>query len=131
MAKKINNAIEKMVCNEEFLGDWLSTATYGNYNFVVSVHKDTSDEVYNKAREDSPYRESTWSRVLLGGGSLSVYEVEEDEYHKMTLENILEGFLTFMMKYPKMYAELVEDGGDLISADGLLQCIIFGDIIYG
>ena len=132
---KINSIQE--VLTKQFLSDWLATATCGSFWCECETHKDTSDEVYNKAKENNDWREDKWADILLNGGSLNVIDVEEAEdgneeaEHKMTLEDIEKALVPFMLNYPSQWAAIKDETMDLYDADAFLQFVIFGDVIYG
>lgn len=127
----------KEVLTKEFLSDWLSTATYGSFWCNCSTHKDTSDELYKKAKEKNECREDIWAYILLHGGSINVVDVEELEdgneeaEHKVMLRDIENALPLFMLNYPKQWAAIMDETMDLYDADALLQFIVFGDLIYG
>lgn len=127
----------KEVLTKEFLSDWLSTATYGSFWCDCSVHKDTSDEIYDEARNSNNCREDKWADVLLNGGSLNICDIEECEEgneegeHKMALADIEKALPLFILNYPTQWAAIMDETYDLYDADALLQFVVFGDVIYG
>ena len=126
---KINSV--KDLFTHEFLMDILCTARYGSFWFTCSVHIDTTDETYNAAKEKWNCREDIWADCLLNGGYLNICDLEEDEEHKVGLGDIVKGFEIVMLNYPQMYANIREENYDLYDADAVIQCAVFGDLIYG
>lgn len=52
--------------------------------------------------------------------------------HTITRESIHRGINIMADKWPAHFADMVsEDGGDAITADVFLQCVVLGDIVYG
>ena len=128
----------KELFTKEFLVDILSTASYGSFWFDCSVHKDTPDDVYKKAKKENECREEIWADCLLGGACLNICDVEEcadndtDEgEHKVGLNDIVKGFEIVMLNYPQMYANIREENYDLYDADAVIQCAVFGELVYG
>lgn len=127
----------KELFNHEFLTDLLSTASYGSFWFDCAVHEDTPDEVYENAKDKWECREDIWADCLLNGGYINICDVEECEedsdegQHKIGLDDIVKGFEIVMLKYPKMYAAIMDETYDLYDADAVIQCAVFGDLVYG
>ena len=132
---KINSV--KDLFTHEFLMDILCTASYGSFWFECSVHKDTPYEVYKTAKENFECREDIWTDCLLNGGYIDICDVEEcdgetdDREYKIGLDDIVKGFEIVMLKYPQLYANIMEETYDIYDADAVIQCAVFGDIIYG
>lgn len=126
----------KELLNQEYLSEILSTATYGSFWCDCSVHKDTPDDVYNKAKEIYECREDIWAYCLLNGGYLNICDVEtceeegEEGEHKVGLDDIVKGFEIVMLNEPNIYAAIRGDNYDLYDADAVIQCAVFGDITY-
>lgn len=60
-------------------------------------------------------------------GKLTVYDREDDKDHELTLEKLLNGW----KKYAEDHNADDFDEYDGISADCIMQYVIFGDVIYG
>lgn len=120
----------KEVFNQEFLMNLLCTASCNSFWFTCSVHEDTPKSVINKAKS-LECCEDKWAYCLLHGGSINIYDFEEATDHKLTLKQIIDGFKIVMLNYPKMYAAIMDKTYDLYDADAVIQCAVFGDIIYG
>ena len=128
-AKRIKSL--KSLFNQEFLTDLLCTAMYDSSWFTCSVHKDTKYEVYKDANEKNMCIEDVWAYVLLNGGYINVCDEEEGEEHRLALKDIIKGFENVMYNYPTMYANIRNEDYDLYDADAVIQCAIFGEIVYG
>ena len=132
---KINSV--KDLFNQEFLCDLLSTASCGSFWFHCGVHKDTPSKIYKNARKKYECAEDIWAYCLLHGGFINIVDVEENEenpengQHKISLEDIIKGMKIVILNYPKIYAALMDESADLFDADAVIQCSVFGDIIYG
>jgi hypothetical protein len=64
--------------------------------------------------------------------SIAVWDSEdEDKRHVVTREMVTKGVQTMAEKYPDHFKDLVTMEGDANTGDVLLQCIVFGELIYG
>lgn len=52
-------------------------------------------------------------------------------YTRVDLESIQKGISVMAKKYPHHFKNFVSDDGDAETGDVLLQCIVFGKIVYG
>ena len=131
--EKINleEEVKKIVSDKEFLVNLLSTATFSSFWAGVSVHKDTDKEVVKDARDNNECMEEVWADVLLKGGYLDVEDFEEEVSHKISLDDVINGFIILMLKYPTNYANIMDENDDYYDADAWLQCTVFGEVIYG
>jgi hypothetical protein len=129
----VNITSIKEIFTQEFLTNLLSTASYGSPWFVFQVHKDTDDKTYNEATSLYECREDRWAYILFNGGSLNIVDVddEDEEEHKVTLEDIIRGFEIVMLNYPEQYCSLMTENDDFYDADAVIQCAIFGELTYG
>lgn len=120
----MEDRIKKIVKNREWLTNWLSDAFYTSPWFVVSNYYPPSKSSSDVCREEK------WASALLNGGYIIVYDPEEDEEHKVTLEDIIKGFGKFIFDCPEQYANMMTENYDFYDADCLLQIVIFGEVTY-
>lgn len=75
------------------------------------------------------------SDIPFFGGALKVipfeYDVDADKIKLVTMDTLREGLAILSEKYPHHAADIVNDNPDAGTGDALLQCAIFGDLIYG
>jgi hypothetical protein len=65
------------------------------------------------------------------GGSLGIVSTEPDsEVFRLDLKSIGQGLDALATKYPRHFADLINENTDAITADVLLQCCLFGELIY-
>jgi len=65
------------------------------------------------------------------GGSLGIVTNEPaSNVFRLDLEAIAQGLEVMASKYPRHFADLVNENTDAITADVLLQCCLFGELIY-
>lgn len=65
---------------------------------------------------------------------LTVYDHEAEEKpvkHSLTLGKVKKGLQILAKKYPHHWAAILEENTDMYTADAIVQCALFGDIIYG
>lgn len=55
----------------------------------------------------------------------------EDTDHDITRADIQKGLAILAEKYAWRLAEIVDEDGDAETADVFLQCVVFGEIVYG
>ena len=121
------------------LSDLLSVATYGNgWPAIKAFKSDAEKGLFNQCE----CREDKWATALLKGKGVVVYdcyeldEAETDEEraaarHEITLADVKRGLDLMKEKYPRHWADLVEENDDLITGDVWLQLTVFGELIYG
>ena len=65
------------------------------------------------------------------GGSLGIVSTEPaSAVFRLDLKSIRRGLEDLATKYPRHFADLVNEDTDAITADVLLQCCLFGELIY-
>jgi len=77
------------------------------------------------------------AKLLSGTATALVYESEgphdgkRDGHHERTGEKVRAGLQVLASKYPHHLADIVGDNSDCVTSDVLVQCALFGEIIYG
>jgi hypothetical protein len=65
------------------------------------------------------------------GGSIGIVSTElSSDLFRLDLKSIRRGLQDLATKYPRHFADLVNENTDAITADVLLQCCLFGELIY-
>ena len=72
---------------------------------------------------DYPLNEGGVVRMVSTGAKPEMFELR--------LDVIARGLNVLANRYPRHFADLVNENGDLTTADVLLQCCVFGELIYG
>lgn len=135
----------KELFTHEFLTDLLCTASYGSFWFdgECLIYTDIANvahpsqkalkqkELYDSASKKYDCREDIWADILLNGGEFYIFDVEEDERHTITLDDIIKGFKIVRDKYPHFYKDIMEENYDLFGADAVIQCAVFDELVYG
>lgn len=115
---------------KETLVNILSTATYGS-DWLTILRPKKYD---NLLKEESECREEKWADILLGGGYIVAFAYDGDDEptrHEVTLDKMKKGLDVLQKDYPKDYADLVTENDDYYTGSNLMQCVLFGEVIYG
>ena len=65
------------------------------------------------------------------GGSIGIVSTEpSSNVFRLDLKSIRRGLEDLATKYPRHFADLVNENTDAITANVLLQCCLFGELIY-
>jgi hypothetical protein len=65
------------------------------------------------------------------GGSIGIVSSEPaSDVFRLDLKSIGRGLELLATKYPRHFADLINENTDAITADVLLQCCLFGELIY-
>ena len=122
----------KHFLSHQGLEDLFSVATYGNGWPDIEVRAEDRD-LLKGVKNDC--LEGTWASVLLKGGTLLVHDLyaedDDQETYELSLEGVKNGLKLMREKYPRHWADLVEENDDLITGDCFLQLAVFGEWIYG
>ena len=108
----------------------LSVATYNSDWLSIRRPK----KYDNLVKEESECREEKWADILLGGGYIAAYAYEDEEEptrYKVTLEMMKKGLDVFQSECPQDYADLITENEDYYTCSNFMQCVIFGEVIFG
>lgn len=115
-----------VVITKQDIDDIMVSALEGGINYWCKAAKVVEDKYYGEFASDQISR----------GGSLRLYDYEEDEQYILTLEKFLNGVqLAFKEGYGDNWYS--EDGRldvaniDAESADIIVQLALFGEVVYG
>lgn len=56
---------------------------------------------------------------------------DKNRKHKLSIDKLKRGLLVLREKYPRHFADIITESGDAETGDALVQCALFGDIVYG
>jgi hypothetical protein len=86
--------------------------------------------------KDRVYRHTDYA--LNPGGALAVSDYKGVDGDKMSmtvrrldLDTIKKGLELMAKEHPRHFGDLVSEGGDACTGDVLLQCCLFGKLVYG
>lgn len=107
---------------KEEIGDFIVTMFEGGSNYWV--------DSITISREECP--DAEYFDVVMEGGQIAVVELEGDGSEQILNKKVLDrGVDILLQRYPRYFRELVTGEWDVEAADALLQCSLFGDIVYG
>lgn len=75
---------------------------------------------------DGERREPQWTSVLVECG-----DDGKRKRHKLSMQKLLDGIAVCARKCPNQFAAFLADRGDMHTADAIIQCALFGDVVYG
>jgi len=98
------------------------------YGIALDYDKDDYDSAKGKVK-DGCY-EDVLMQVLLDGKSLLFVDEESDdsEFHEVFLDDVLTGVVK---ADPDVLFNIINERDDAFDADYVLQCVVFGEVIYG
>ncbi len=70
------------------------------------------------------------------GGSVNLeiidgYDVKGKTQFNLTYKKLLTGLKVMQKEYPRHWANFIRDTGDAETGDVLIQCALFGEIVFG
>ena len=120
---------------------WISMAFEGGSNYWID-HAEIPQEVCDKYKRSRNLCEDlsdcqeqgvyNWTHQIpfLEGGEVTIVSYEGVKY-SLNRDGIETGIMLMAEHSPRHFNDLVDEGGDSITADVLLQYSLFGTVIYG
>lgn len=111
----------------ERVKDMLCCAIEGGSNYWV----DSLNRMGGITREQAEYRQDV---PFVEGGWLELVEKNEDgegRKFEIRLPDIIRGLKVMAQKYPRAWKDFMYENDDAETGDIFLQCICFGEVIYG
>ena len=125
--------LEKKESEELFHGA-LCSIQLGHYGVSLDYNDKDGDAVREQWKKDTPdntiCREDVWMGILKNGGKLKFIDEEGDGAYtkEITIKDVHEK----VQKTPINHlVDAIEERGDAISDDCILQTVIWDDIIFG
>jgi hypothetical protein len=119
----------------EQISDALCSAIEGGSNYWYSI--DRAIEPSEWQFDSEPQRDGQhWLHdyPLNPGGALLMSDTTEDNEHgtmRLDSESIQRGLTVLAEKYSWHMQDILQENADADTGDALLQCCLFGEIIYG
>lgn len=129
MENEILKVEMNLIVTQEDIDDIVCGALEGGINYWCYRAEVVEDKYFGE------YASEQISR----GGSLNLYDSEEDAVHLLTKENFMEGLRKYLQNpHPYDITEGTKEGlkidtcqADATVCDMIIQYAIFGDVIYG
>lgn len=80
---------------------------------------------------DLPCIEDKLWAYLEAGHKVQCYDQEDGQKFWLTWAMILEGIRVFVQDFSNHYEDFLTENDDAVTADVWLQCVCFGDVVYG
>jgi hypothetical protein len=118
----------------------LECGSYATFGVDTAKYVKPADEkLYWMSEEDKqegkPFRHVQYP--LSEGGAATLYcrydeeEGEEDRRFTLDLTAVKRGLGRLFVQYPRLYADVLQENDDALTADAFLQCCLLGDVVYG
>lgn len=126
----------KYELNKEHLVDIFEVASYGS-DWLSFTYKD-NDVNNSLIRQESEDMSSVIADIVLGGGT--IVAVDWSDYddndkpgkeYNIDFKSMKDGFQKFIEEQPQDYADLVNGREDYYTCNNFMQCVMFGEVIYG
>ena len=134
----------------EELVDILSTASYDcswmcisaeeKWGAIIPYEKIAQLKLAKEHRGETYCPEDKWADILLNGGTIVAFdfydkddEGDEGKPYLITLETFLGGLESAYAECPDSMTEVEKFDGsaDYYDANNVVQCIMFGEVVYG
>jgi hypothetical protein len=117
--------------SEEMFYDALCNAVGTGYmqNYGLEINYNKDDYAAAKSKLIDPCWEEVLMQILRDGKTLSFKDREDnDELHSITLTDVHERVQNTPVSH---LLAAIEENGDVITADVILQTVFFNDIVFG
>jgi len=104
----------------------LVSATEGGSNYWYMIQNHNAKEVEHKYFQEVPLKENGFLMIDDEQGEKTLKEPV-----RVDLKSLKTGYSIFKEKYPTHYADLIKENDDATTGDVFLQCVVFGEVIYG
>lgn len=101
----------------------------GSYATFGVVDSNAYQRAWNKADDDEHAKDCFADVVLFNRYTES--DGDQEVHFALTDEALVAGFEIMMEKYDHLAGDIISEEGDAITGDAFLQCVVFGEIIYG
>ena len=121
--------------SEQHFFDALCNAVGTGYMDGYGLELEAGHEAYKAAKQkllsqggDSPCYEDILMQILRDGGSLTFKDTECDDEYTVTLKDVHDRVAKTPIKH---LLDAVNEDGDVVTADAILQTVFFEEIIFG
>lgn len=114
--------------SEERVQDILTSAFEGGSNYWYMIDKFIYPEGQTKESLGITFQHV---ELPFKGGALMISSDGDMPVAKLDLDAITKGLQILAEKYPLHWADIINHNDDADTGDALLQCALFGEIIFG
>lgn len=109
--------------NEGMLHDQLVSAIEGGSNYWARINVGKHEPGWRN------YFTAEFTVTEPGGKATNGTPIEGTL--KMSIPKLIEGLKVLATKYPHHFSDVINESGDATTGDVLVQCALFGEIIFG
>lgn len=108
----------------------------------------TEEQLHNEITSAIEGGTQYWARVNVGAhqagwanyftATFTVIEISDEkagvvegQSYTLSIEKLLKGLVVLRDKYPHHFCDILKEDGDATTGDVLVQCALFGEIVYG
>ena len=114
---------------KEIVENIIGNAFYGMNYWAEGMYIKNWGEVVKEETEDLCSSE-LYTEILCNGGSLRVVDLDDEEY-ELNASKLCNGIKTVLRKYSHLADMSNLEEVDSQGAECIIQCALYGDIIYG
>jgi hypothetical protein len=121
----------------ELLSGVLCSALEGGSNYWYWIDEFVEPSAWLFESEPKPEKGTHYAQdyALNPGGALIISDQgdddEDQEAKRLDTEAIQRGLIILAEKYPHHFANILSENYDAYTGDALLQCSLFGELVYG
>jgi hypothetical protein len=125
---------------EQRLRDMLTCALEGGSNYWYVINDDAciyplglcfDDFVEGGKMQLKDYHHPYELLPFVPGCALAIEDKHEKKMHLLDRAALLKGLEVLAQKYPRHFADMMQENDDADTGDCYLQCCLFGEMIYG
>ena len=116
-----------MFISKQTLSDVICAGIEGGIQYWADIMNVTAPE-----KVTFPEATKLLTACMNKGGVVHIADVEdESEQWELTYEKLKAGLEVMKTKYPWHYKNITSDNADAETGDVLIQCALFGEIVFG
>lgn len=109
----------KLEVSEQNIEDTIISAFEGGIGYWA--------QLVETSQGDEPY----YKKAMSDGHHVKIRDICGEGEYFINLTSIRQGLTVMADKYPKHLHDIITERGDAYTGDALIQCAVFGEIIYG
>ena len=104
----------------QLVEDTLETAFYGGIAYWAQIKR-------LNVQSNVPLSELAMQKCIV----ITIFDKESGKEFTLTREKVIEGLKVMQKIYPEHFSDIISENSDATTGDVLVQCAIFGKIVYG